>query len=194
MDCYTLTGSVADRIQVHAIAAESDDFLSLDLFRPNGTLVSDGGSLICSEGSDFSLAVNLACPLDTAGAHTLIIEANNFTTNYSVSAQRSNNPSGCTAMTFGGGPSTGSFADAEMDCYTFSAAAGDQVRVHRFGALSATHVEALVFGPGRRSRQLFRRYRADVRDRHHRHLHDHRSRRSVPSGSKQVRTPLRSSD
>ena len=44
MDCYTLTGSVADRIQVHAIAAESDDFLSLDLFRPNGTLVSDGGA------------------------------------------------------------------------------------------------------------------------------------------------------
>ncbi len=147
MDCYTLTGSVADRIQVHAIAAESDDFLSLDLFRPNGTLVSDGGSFICSEGSDFSLAVNLACPLDTAGTHTLIVEANIFTTNYSVSAQRSNNPAGCTAISFGGGPSTGSFVDAEMDCYTFSAAAGDQVRVRRFGTSGATHVEALVFGP-----------------------------------------------
>ena len=91
--------------------------------------------------------MNLACPLDTAGTHTLIVEANIFTTNYSVSAQRSNNPAGCTAISFGGGPSTGSFVDAEMDCYTFSAAAGDQVRVRRFGTSGATHVEALVFGP-----------------------------------------------
>jgi hypothetical protein len=147
MDCYTLTGSDADRIQVHAIAAEFDDFLHLELFRPNGTTVSDGAAFICSASSNFSLAVNLACPLDTAGAHTLMVEANNFATDYSVSAQRSNNPVGCTAITFGGGPSPGSFVDAEMDCYTFSAAAGDQVRVRRLGTSGGAHVEALVFGP-----------------------------------------------
>jgi hypothetical protein len=124
MDCYTFSGSDFDQIQVHLVTSSSS-FASVTLFRPDGTF-------LCSESSNSSSrSVDPLCPLDRSGAHTIVFESSNLSTGYSLSARRMNNPAGCTPISFGGGPSTGSIADAEMDCYTFSAAAGDQVRIRR---------------------------------------------------------------
>ena len=138
IDCFTFTGSDLDQVQVHLVTVSSSSFASVTVFRPDGTF-------LCSETTDFSLSVDPLCSLDRGGVHTIVVEGSNASTGYSLSIQRMNNPVGCSAISFGGGPSTGSIADAEMDCYTFSAAAGDQVRIRRDETSGSLDVTADLF-------------------------------------------------
>src|SRR4029077_5784038 len=99
----------------------------------------------CTATTEFSLSADSLCSLDQTGLHTIVVEGSNASTVVTLSIQRMNNPVGCSAISFGGGPSTGSIADAEMDCYTFSAAAGDQVRIRRDEVSGSVDVTAELF-------------------------------------------------
>ena len=73
-----------------------------------------------------------ACGLTAVGTHTLIVSGllgGNGAGDYSLAVQRANNPVGCTALGFGGAPTTGTIAlTAEEDCFTFTGNAGDRIR------------------------------------------------------------------
>src|SRR5207249_1582636 len=89
--------------------------------RPNGTT-------ICGP----TTSTDLTCALDTTGMHTIVIadSAGTNTGGYSIAIQRLNSPTGCTALTFGAPPKKGTIGVAgEMDCFTFSGIARDQIRV-----------------------------------------------------------------
>jgi hypothetical protein len=89
--------------------------------RPNGTIVCGA-----------SAAVERTCQLDAAGTHEIRVRDLNGpdTGNYRIAVQRLNNPTGCTALTFGAAPTTGNIATAgEMDCFTFTGANLDDIRI-----------------------------------------------------------------
>jgi hypothetical protein len=59
-----------------------------------------------------------------------------------VSIQRLNDPVGCASLSFGAAPTPGSIgALGETDCFRFSGAAGDQVRVRLIRTAGATFAE-----------------------------------------------------
>ena len=121
MDCYTLSGSAADRVHFHLVPSEFDDVANIALFRP-------GGTGLCNAFTQLDHAVNLTCSLDEGGATRW---SSRRTPPRVTSAQRLNNPVGCTPIGFGDAPTGGGSPGAEMDLYTFDAAAGDQVRVRQ---------------------------------------------------------------
>src|SRR2546426_96957 len=53
-----------------------------------------------------------------------------YTTLFRSAIQRLNSPTGCTTLAFGAPPTTGTIGvPGEMDCFSFSGVAGDQIRV-----------------------------------------------------------------
>src|SRR5207247_2185602 len=101
-----------------------------EVVRPNGT------TRCFPSGS-----TDQTCAIDTTGTHTIIVEdsVGTNTGGYSIAIRRLNSSSDCTALTFGAAPTTGTIGvAAEMDCFSFSGIAGDQIRVRLvtpYGAL-----------------------------------------------------------
>src|SRR3989442_9983224 len=70
--------------------------------------------------------------MDTSGPMWLIVSGAAFTTtgDYEIAIQRLSTPVGCTPLRFGTAPTATTISAAgEMDCYTFTGTAGDQIRV-----------------------------------------------------------------
>jgi hypothetical protein len=121
-NCYSVSGTAGNRIRVRVIATSGTLFPLQEVIRPNGTT-------ICSPSG----AAQVTCLLDTTGAHTILVEdeAGTNTGAFSIAVQRLNSPVGCTALTVGGSASAGSISAAgQMNCYTFSATAGQSVDAH----------------------------------------------------------------
>jgi hypothetical protein len=120
-DCYTFPGAVGDQIRIRVVETSGSLFLATNVQRPNLTTV-------CA--NDFN--VDRTCTLDAAGTHQINVQDNAGTNtgNYSIVIQRLNGPTGCTALSFGAAPAPKTVsAAAQMDCYTFAGAVGDQIRV-----------------------------------------------------------------
>jgi hypothetical protein len=87
---------------------------------------------------------DLTCALSSTGTYTILIEDQSGTNTggYVISVRRLNSTTGCTALTLGAAPTAGTIAAAsQTDCYSFSGAAGDRIRVRAIvtsGSLFAT--------------------------------------------------------
>jgi hypothetical protein len=140
IDCYTFSGSTGDRVLARLFKGHFQDILGAELVGPNG-------KFFCSTIAD-PLAADLACTLNAVGTHTIVVGSGDLPVSYHLAAQRLTNPVGCTALGFGDAPATGSIdVDAEMDCYTFGGAAGDQVRVRPVTTSGDLDLAVRVFGP-----------------------------------------------
>ena len=117
-DIFTFSGAAGDVVRVRM--AETSGNLNLGgftMYRPDGTQLC---STIFNDNS---------CTLNVSGAHTIIVTGSGAG-NYEIAIQRRNNPVGCTSLSFGASPITASISQpAEMDCYTFSGATNDMIRV-----------------------------------------------------------------
>jgi hypothetical protein len=120
MDCFTFTGAVGDRILARAIETSGELFPRIEVVGPTGATVC---------GPTFDEQV--ICQLGASGQHTaLIYDSSTDTGGYGFHLQRLNTPVGCTALNLGV-PTAGSIAAAaEVDCFTFPGAAGNQVSVN----------------------------------------------------------------
>ncbi len=121
MDCFSFSGVAGDQIRVRLVETSGTLVAQMTVQRPNGTT-------ICGP----TTSTDLTCAQDTTGMHTIVIadSAGTNTGGYSIAIQRLNSPTGCTALTFGAAPTTGTIGvAAEMDCFSFSGIAGDQIRV-----------------------------------------------------------------
>jgi hypothetical protein len=129
-NCHSFSGTAGDKVRLRAIVTSGTLFVSREVIRPNGTTV-------CGPSG----AAEMTCALDATGTYTILIEdvAGTNAGGYSIAIQRLDSPVGCTALTVGGTATAGSIAaDAQMNCYTFSATAGQSILahlVHTSGAL-----------------------------------------------------------
>ena len=136
--CYTFSGTVGDRIRVSAVKTSGTLSPFRTIFNPNGTI-------LCS-----SITNPLDCTLTTTGTHTISITDFSGTGNgtYALYSQRLNDPVGCTALSFGNPPLSGSIGVAgEEDCYTFSGTAGDRIRVSAVKTSGTLSPFRTVFNP-----------------------------------------------
>jgi hypothetical protein len=140
VDSYSFPGAVGEQIRVRVIETAGTLVAEHDVRRPNGTSA-------CA----FTVAEERPCLLDTTGVHTIRIRdftPGTRTGDYTLYAQRFPNPVGCAALTFGTfvtgtiGPPPG-----EADCYTFSAATGDRIRVRVIETSGMLAADQEVIGP-----------------------------------------------
>lgn len=120
-DCITFNGEINEKVRVRMTETSGALIAYQEWLRPDGTSLCGPSSL-----------VDLDCVLDTSGTHTILISDNNGldTGGYRIYIQRLNNPVGCTSISIGAQPVSG-FIDlpTEYDCFKFSSAASDRVRI-----------------------------------------------------------------
>jgi large repetitive protein len=122
VDCYRVHGNLGDQLRINIARTSGSAAMEQEVFRPNGTVMCSGTT---------SSAVT--CPLDTTGAYTILAwdYYNTYTANYSISTRKLNSLSGCTPLTPGATPSTGTISTAaQMKCYSVHATQGDRIRIH----------------------------------------------------------------
>ena len=126
MDCYSFSGSLGAQVRIRLVTTSGQLLASSEIVQTDGTLV-------CQPGT----ALDFTCGTDADGQHRIIVSDDAFgpdTGNYSIAIQRLSAPNNCVALTYGGAPVSASISGAaEMDCYTFTGAAGDRVRLHVLG-------------------------------------------------------------
>src|SRR5207248_4080903 len=122
MDCYKVSGlNAGDQLRVRVVETSGSLVALQEVIRPNGTSV-------CTPTG----AVDVTCPIDTTGTHTILVEDNNgtFTGKSVFAVQKRIDSTRVPFLSSGGAPITGSISTAgEMDCYTFSGSAGDRIRL-----------------------------------------------------------------
>ena len=163
MDCYTFNSvSTTQRTRVRVAETSGSLVARDDVARPNGTTV-------CGATTN----LDLTCPLDATGTHTIVVSDNSAdqSGNYWIAIRRLDSTSGCTLLTFGAAPATGTIgAAAEMDCFRFSATAGDMVRIRANRTSGSLFAVTETFRPEWYGGVLLRP------DRHNGYAHDHRRR------------------
>ena len=120
-DCYRYTGAAGARVRVRVIGSGA--------LVPRMEMLRAAGTTLCS-GRDFTTKA-LTCVLDESGAARFLVgdTSGKLAGGYTLLVKRLNSPVGCAPIAFGTAPLTGSIdAAAELDCFTFGAAAGDRVR------------------------------------------------------------------
>ena len=113
-DCYSFAGTAGDQLRLRLLKTSGLLSPTQEVVRPNGTTLCgpSGGDLTCrlSKTGTFVILVE-----DSAGTNTGI---------YAIAVRTLNSSTGCTALTSGCAPSTGSISAADqMDCYSFSGTA-----------------------------------------------------------------------
>ena len=96
-----------------------------------GEILRANGTTLCSGLGGGSSPADLTCRLDTTGPTRLLMaDATGLLAGgYTIVVQRLNNPVGCAPLNFGAAPTARTIAAAgEIDCFTFSGAAGDRVQ------------------------------------------------------------------
>ncbi|MBL8131589.1 MAG: DUF11 domain-containing protein, partial [Anaerolineae bacterium] len=109
VDCYTFHGDAGDMTRLRAAGGYTKEII-----RPDGTS-------LCSIFYNW----DLNCTLDASGTHTVIIDASG---QYGINIQRLNNPAGCAMLAYGEQSLPDDVGGADLDCLTFSGAAGDHIR------------------------------------------------------------------
>jgi hypothetical protein len=124
MDCFTYNASTAGEVlRVRTVETSGDLLANVEVLHPNGTTVA---------GCEAFFELEKTCTLGAAGNYRILVRDHNGhgTGNYNVAVQRLNNPTGCTALTFGAAPTTGTITKAgEMDCFTLNGTNLDRIRV-----------------------------------------------------------------
>jgi len=115
-DCWRFSGAAGDRVRVRAV-------------RSSGSLAAQVE--IASAACSAAPAAEVTCTLTTGGSITALVRdaARSQTGAYAISVQRLNGPVGCSALAFDASTRTGAIAAGETECWRFSGAAGDRVRV-----------------------------------------------------------------
>ena len=99
-----------------------------DVIRPDGTTA-------CTATTN----VDLDCPLNSAATYAIFVSDNagTQTGNYSIAIRRLDLNAGCTVINYGAPPLSGTIgAAAKMDCFRFTGAPGENVRIEFDGTLS----------------------------------------------------------
>src|SRR5271166_2670728 len=98
---YTFSANVDDVIDVTIDTTSGSLIPKLQIYSPNGTLISSNYSGAPSSCSGSTLESNTVM-LPTAGIYTLVVSdcSNTNTGNYGIYAQRTNNPSGAANLPF----------------------------------------------------------------------------------------------
>jgi len=119
IDCYTFNGTAEEKLRLRVAQAASTPNMNMtyEVLRPDGTTVCGPTT---SEG---------VCNLPTTDTYTVMIwDASYVTGGYNLYLQRSVNPVGCTNVSYDNVPFNAAITlTAEMDCYTFAGAAGENV-------------------------------------------------------------------
>ena len=166
MDCYTFSSVSTTQMMRVRVAETSGSLVARDdVARPNGTTV-------CGATTN----LDLTCPLDATGTHTIVVSDNagDQSGNYSIAIRRLDSTAGCTTLTFGAAPISRTIgAAAEMDCFQFSGVLGDTVtfRVTK----NLRHARRPVGGAGSSRRDDVLGVRP-LPDQRHRYAQDHRRR------------------
>ena len=135
----TLTGSIIKPAQMktYTFSANAGDSVLLRVLRVSGNLepairiYSPSGTKLC-ENSGYSMAEIENCALPSNGNYTVFVFDDYYGTysgEYYIHLQRLNNPGNATAMVFGETDLGTISFHAEMDAFTFTAAANDKVQV-----------------------------------------------------------------
>jgi adhesin HecA-like repeat protein len=121
MNCYNFAANAGNRVRVRIIQTGGTASLYDEFVRSSGTT-------LCGPNA----GQELSCTIDTTGGTRLIVRdsANQPTASYLISVQRLSNPVGCTNLTPGSAPTSATPATGAVDCYRFTASAGDRWRVH----------------------------------------------------------------
>ncbi|MBK8027553.1 MAG: hypothetical protein IPK19_40785 [Chloroflexi bacterium] len=131
-DCYTTPAEVGDVLRLRAMGINGEPVYSGEIFRP------DGSSLCYIPGE---------CTIDAAGSYGIIFSWDSMPMDYRVHLQRLNNPTGCTALSFGGNPTSHTIEEAlEEDCFTYSASAGDWIQVRALKTSGDLYTEIELLG------------------------------------------------
>ncbi|MBN2099421.1 MAG: hypothetical protein JW753_07480 [Dehalococcoidia bacterium] len=139
MDSYTFTVSAGDAVLVR-MADSTSLYPEIRLYGPDGTLLQNVYNSSLAEISQ---------SLVTAGQYTLLAGDDNgyYTGNYGLFVQRTNNPGNATPFTFGQTVTTSIALYGEMDSYTFTANAGDDVLVRIGEPAGSIYPEIRLYGP-----------------------------------------------
>jgi hypothetical protein len=133
-DCWRFSGAAGDRVRVRAV-------------RTSGALAPqvEVASSACSNAP----ATEVTCTLATAGSVTVLVRdaARSQTGGYAISVQRLNDPAGCSALAFDASTRTGAIAAGETECWRFTGAAGDRVRLRLVTPATALAPLAEVLRP-----------------------------------------------
>ncbi|MGH2948878.1 MAG: hypothetical protein ACRDPC_21925 [Solirubrobacteraceae bacterium] len=120
-DCWRVTGTAGDRVRARVVATSGT-------LSPRAEVAATG----CTAGDD------VTCVL-TDTSHTIRVRdgAGTGTGGYTISVQRLNAPVGCSSLTYGPGTRTGAIVSGETECWNFTGAAGDRVRLRVVTAATA---------------------------------------------------------
>lgn len=133
-DCWRFSGAAGDRVRVRAV-------------RTSGSLAPQVE--IVSSACSAAPAAEVTCTLATAGSVTVLVRdaAGSQTGGYAISAQRLNDPVGCSALAFDATTRTGAISAGETECWRFTGAPGDRVRLRLVTAAATLAPLAEVLKP-----------------------------------------------
>ena len=125
MDTFTFTGIANDRVMIDMAVTLGGLDPQIRLYRPDGTL------LCSNSNSNGGYAEINNCTLPDTGTYTILAHdyGNTEAGNYRVYLQRLSNPANATPLAFGQTQSGDITLAAEMDAFSFTAAAGDRIIV-----------------------------------------------------------------
>lgn len=135
--CFTFGAAAGDVVRVRVARTSGTLVRSTTIVRPDS-------STACGPSG----ALQIDCSINVTGTWTVTVRDSGGTNtgSFSIAVQRLNNPSSCGTVGIGAVLTTASIAAAtEMDCYRFTGAVGDVMRI-RVAATSGTlhpHIELI---------------------------------------------------
>ncbi len=140
---YTLSGLAGDRVLLRlAEAAGSDNYYPmLRVYARDGTLLAQQSNTTVSELNTVELPA-------TADYTVLALDyGGNYTGDFFLHAQRTNNPTGATGIAYGGSLSGSLELRTECDAYTFTGTIHDTLRVTMPEITTALEPQLRLYGP-----------------------------------------------
>ena len=147
---YTFGANAKDVVNFTVVATSGNLSPKIDLYGPGAALLSynyNGNPFGCSGGP--TLELNSVTLPDT-GTYTVVIAdcSDTNTGNYTLFAQRTNDPTGATNLQFGGQPQAGTISSAaQSNSYTFGANAKDVVNFTVVAASGGLSPKIDLYGP-----------------------------------------------
>jgi len=115
-DCWRFTGASGDRVRVRVVGTSG-------ALAPRVEIVSPA----CSA----TPLPEITCTLGADGTHSIVVRdaAGSQTGDYTIWLQRLDDPMGCSSLTFDAPTRAGAISTGETECWRFTGAAADRVRV-----------------------------------------------------------------
>ena len=127
---YTFSANAGDAVDFTMVATSGNLSPKIALYNSSGTLISSAyGNNGFNNCGGSGLELNTVA-LASAGAYTLLVSdcSNTNTGNYSIYAQRTNNPAGAAGLSLGGQPQTGAVGSiTQSNTYILSGNANDVI-------------------------------------------------------------------